>query len=77
MVDLGNEEYHFLEKTAAKREIDITINIPHVPQWLSGSVSRFHATGLGFKSRARQGRFSLSSLQWIDNEYQSCLVTEH
>ncbi|GFX48985.1 hypothetical protein TNCV_2797761 [Trichonephila clavipes] len=46
-------------------------------QWLSGSVSRFHAAGLGFKSRAGQGRISFSSLQWIDKEYQACLGTEH
>ncbi|GFU17107.1 hypothetical protein TNCV_1853651 [Trichonephila clavipes] len=35
-------------------------------QWLSGSVSRFHATGPGFKFRAGQGRLSLSSLQRVD-----------
>ncbi|GFY00519.1 hypothetical protein TNCV_2139161 [Trichonephila clavipes] len=32
----------------------------------SGRVSRFHTTCLEFYLRGRQGRFSLSSLQWVD-----------
>ncbi|GFT52073.1 uncharacterized protein TNCV_466801 [Trichonephila clavipes] len=32
----------------------------------SGSASYFHGTGPGFKLRAGQGRFCLSSLQWVD-----------
>ncbi|GFV53941.1 hypothetical protein TNCV_3293101 [Trichonephila clavipes] len=35
-------------------------------QWLSSSVSRFHTTGSGLKSRVGKGRLSLSSLQWVD-----------
>ncbi|GFU01879.1 hypothetical protein TNCV_1523761 [Trichonephila clavipes] len=34
-------------------------------QWLSDSASRFHTIG-PFKLRARQGRLSVSSLQWVD-----------
>ncbi|GFU96371.1 hypothetical protein TNCV_89471 [Trichonephila clavipes] len=35
-------------------------------QWSSGSVSRFYATGPGFKSQAWQGWLSLSFLQRVD-----------
>ncbi|GFV52235.1 hypothetical protein TNCV_3778071 [Trichonephila clavipes] len=45
--------------------------------WLSGSISRFHATGLEFKPRSGQGRLRLSSLQWADKGYQACLETKH
>ncbi|GFU03199.1 hypothetical protein TNCV_2720951 [Trichonephila clavipes] len=41
-------------------------SIQHEAKWLSGSVSNFHATGPGFKSRDGHDRLSLSSLQWID-----------
>ncbi|GFX49306.1 hypothetical protein TNCV_3334241 [Trichonephila clavipes] len=35
-------------------------------QWLSVSVSRFHATGLVLKYRDGKGRLILLSLQWVD-----------
>ncbi|GFX17865.1 hypothetical protein TNCV_2293131 [Trichonephila clavipes] len=43
-------------------------------QWLSGSVSRFHAIGPGFKSQAGQVLVSLSSLQWVDKGVPNLLV---
>ncbi|GFS84775.1 KN motif and ankyrin repeat domain-containing protein 1 [Trichonephila clavipes] len=39
---------------------------PRIKDNLSGSVSRFHATGPRFKPRTVQGRLKLSSLQWND-----------
>ncbi|GFW25702.1 hypothetical protein TNCV_1309631 [Trichonephila clavipes] len=36
-------------------ERDSNNNIISETQWLNGSVSRFHATGSGFKSRAGKG----------------------
>ncbi|GFU57458.1 hypothetical protein TNCV_3636231 [Trichonephila clavipes] len=41
--------------------------------WLSGSASRFHATGQWFKSRAGKGRLGLSPLQWVDKGVLSFL----
>ncbi|GFT48371.1 hypothetical protein TNCV_4709141 [Trichonephila clavipes] len=38
----------------------------HEAQWLSDSVLLFHTTGPEFKSKAGQGRFSYSYLQWVD-----------
>ncbi|GFW27570.1 hypothetical protein TNCV_4282711 [Trichonephila clavipes] len=48
----------------------ITVSITnHYNGWAAKSSSGilgFHATGLGFKPWAEQGRLSLSSLEWID-----------
>ncbi|GFV66648.1 uncharacterized protein TNCV_2594691 [Trichonephila clavipes] len=44
-------------------------------QWLSGSVSRFHTTGQGFKSQDDQGQLSISShFSGSINEYQAAVA---
>ncbi|GFW40273.1 uncharacterized protein TNCV_1018311 [Trichonephila clavipes] len=58
--DLYNDNaINYFRKILKKRE-------NYEAQWLSGSVSLFHATGPGFKSRGEQGQLSISSLQWVD-----------
>ncbi|GFX57708.1 hypothetical protein TNCV_4015721 [Trichonephila clavipes] len=76
----GSELANMVANLAAKNDANLALpprfrqvlivnrhyNCRSEAQWLRGSVSGFHATGPRFKSRAAQGRLSLSSLQWID-----------